>query len=152
MNRIILVLFFVFVTNVNSQELVWHNNVKEVVKKAKGKPVLMFFTGSDWCGWCTKMQNDVFNTKMFKEWVDINKVVLYELDFPKFKTLPKEIREINGYFNYKFQVRGFPTVFFVKFEENEKTKKTNIKILGRTGYPRQGLSNWMKQADLMIHK
>ena len=28
--------------------------------------VLMDFTGSDWCGWCVKMDKEVFNTPEFK--------------------------------------------------------------------------------------
>ncbi|MCE5318679.1 MAG: thioredoxin family protein [Parachlamydia sp.] len=32
----------------------WMTNYEEAVTKSKSssKPLLMFFTGSDWCGWC----------------------------------------------------------------------------------------------------
>ena len=29
------------------------------------KPIMLFFTGSDWCGWCIRLQNEVFRTETF---------------------------------------------------------------------------------------
>ena len=31
-----------------------------------GKPILANFTGSDWCGWCIRLQKEVFITPKFK--------------------------------------------------------------------------------------
>jgi protein disulfide-isomerase len=39
-----------------------------------------FFTGSDWCGWCIKLQNEVLKTTDSKKWAAEN-VVLVELIF-----------------------------------------------------------------------
>ena len=50
---LIALLFILGSYAVEAQELVWNNNLKnsiEVSKKTK-KPLLLFFTGSDWCGW-----------------------------------------------------------------------------------------------------
>jgi protein disulfide-isomerase len=43
---------------VQSQELKWHTNVKEAIAigNKEHKPLMMFFTGSDWCGWCIRLQ------------------------------------------------------------------------------------------------
>ena len=43
---------------------------------------MLFFTGSDWCGWCIRLQKEVFFKPEFKKWANKN-VVLVELDFPK---------------------------------------------------------------------
>ena len=34
----------------------------------------MFFTGSDWCGWCIRLQKEVLKTPEFATWanVDVN--------------------------------------------------------------------------------
>ena len=47
---------------VNAQDLTWYDNVDkamEVSKKSK-KPLMLFFTVSDWCGWCIRLQKEVF--------------------------------------------------------------------------------------------
>ena len=63
MKKIIIILVFVLGTiSLQAQELYWESNVNkaiEVSKKTK-KPMLLFFTGSDWCGWCIRLQKEVF--------------------------------------------------------------------------------------------
>jgi len=50
--------------------------------KATGRPILMDFTGSDWCIWCKRLKSEVFDTDEFKKWAS-QKVVLLEVDFPQ---------------------------------------------------------------------
>jgi protein disulfide-isomerase len=54
--------------NAKANSLTWHTDVKEVSsnKVKKNKPLLLFFTGSDWCGWCIKLQNEVLKTMISK--------------------------------------------------------------------------------------
>ncbi|MCA9777431.1 MAG: thioredoxin family protein, partial [Candidatus Eremiobacteraeota bacterium] len=46
------------------------------------KPILINFTGSDWCGWCIRLKKEVFSQEEFKSWAG-QKVVLFEADFPR---------------------------------------------------------------------
>ncbi|PIQ15370.1 MAG: thioredoxin, partial [Flavobacteriales bacterium CG18_big_fil_WC_8_21_14_2_50_32_9] len=69
------------------------NKAYEISKKT-GKPILANFTGSDWCGWCIKLKNEVFIKDEFKTWAKDN-VVLLELDFPRRFQLPEEIKQQN---------------------------------------------------------
>ena len=55
--------------------------VAQAQAKKENKLVLMNFTGSDWCGWCKKLQKEVFSTKEFEQYAKDN-VVLVEIDFP----------------------------------------------------------------------
>ncbi|HHH75440.1 MAG TPA: DUF255 domain-containing protein, partial [Phycisphaerae bacterium] len=48
------------------------------------RPILANFTGSDWCGWCKKLKNEVFGMPTFRQWAAEN-VVLLELDSPRKK-------------------------------------------------------------------
>ena len=64
MKKLILLLFVAFSFNSLSQEsnVEWHtdmNKAIEVSMKSK-KPMLLFFTGSDWCGWCKRMDLSTF--------------------------------------------------------------------------------------------
>ena len=62
-----------------AQELKWETDIKKAISvsnKSK-KPMLLFFTGSDWCGWCIRLQKEVLKTPEFKTWAAKN-VVLVE--------------------------------------------------------------------------
>lgn len=54
--------------------------------KAEKKLVLLDFTGSDWCGWCIKLNKEVFSKPEFAEYAKKN-LVLVEVDFPRRKKL-----------------------------------------------------------------
>ena len=67
--------------------LTWYTNLEEAhkISKETNKPVFGFFTGSDWCGWCHKLQREVFAKQAFIDWAKEN-VILLEVDFPKKNT------------------------------------------------------------------
>ncbi len=99
--------------------LVWHINLekaKEIAQK-ENKPILLQFSGSDWCGWCIKLNNEVFFTKEFADWAKEN-LVLVLLDFPR--TIPQtdEVKKYNRSIMNKYGVRGFPTVFLLDKDAN----------------------------------
>jgi len=132
---------------VEAQELVWHNNMDtamEISKKSK-KPLMLFFTGSDWCGWCIRLQKEVFKTTEFTTWAKDN-VVLVELDFPRNTSkLTAEIQSQNSQLQQFFQVQGYPTVWIVYAEI--KDGKTNFQKLGTTGYVAGGPEAWLAVAN-----
>jgi thioredoxin-related protein len=81
--------------------------------KSQNKPVLIDFTGSDWCSWCIKLDKEVFSLEDFKSYA-AQKLVLLKIDFPRRKTLsPTETAQNQKLANQYF-VRGFPTVIVLK--------------------------------------
>src|SRR5688500_597574 len=64
------------------------------VGKTENKLVLMDFTGSDWCGWCIKLKDEVFSKPEFSEYAKKN-LVLLEVDFPNRKKLPESLKAQN---------------------------------------------------------
>ena len=117
-------------------ELVWLTDVtkaQEVSNKTK-KPIFAFFTGSDWCGWCHKLQRDVFAKPEFVSWAKKN-VVLLELDFPRRKQLPQELAQQNMGLQQAFQVQGYPTIWMFYLTKDTTGNKFNISPLGSLGYP-----------------
>ncbi len=111
----------------------WLVNLDEAYELSKetGKPIMANFTGSDWCGWCKKLSAAVFNKTEFKEWANDN-VILLELDFPKRKSLPAELKKQNSDLQRAFKVRGFPTVWV--FHLTKENDNYAINALGSTGY------------------
>ncbi|MFT6178595.1 MAG: thioredoxin-related protein [Akkermansiaceae bacterium] len=75
----------------------------------KKLPLLVNFTGSDWCGWCKLMDKGVFAKDTWKKYAAEN-ALLVTLDFPKDKTIvPERYVARNDELKTKFAVRGFPS-------------------------------------------
>jgi len=89
----------------------WLRDFSRAQEEAKANHKLLFlnFTGSDWCGWCIKLDKDIFSQTEFKNFAHDN-LVLVELDFPRRKSLPTEERKQNMELAQKFEVLGFPTI------------------------------------------
>lgn len=117
-------------------KLVWYTSLNEAstVSLKTGKPIFAFFTGSDWCGWCIKLQAYVFSKDAFIIWAEKN-VVLLELDFPRRKQLSPELTKQNNDLQQAFQVSGFPTVWLFNPVKDPKTNTLSIAALGSLGYP-----------------
>ena len=77
--------------------------------KEENKLLLMDFTGSDWCGWCMKLDEEIFSKQAFKDYAEEN-LVLLKVDFPKHKTLPSGIQQQNQNLAHQYHVQGYPTV------------------------------------------
>jgi thioredoxin-related protein len=80
--------------------------------KTENKLVLLDFTGSDWCGWCIKLNKEVFNTPEFAEYAKKN-LVLVEVDFPRKKKLSAEQKSANEALSKQYGIEGFPTLILL---------------------------------------
>ena len=87
----------------------------------ENKMVLLDFTGSDWCGWCIKLQKDTFSKPEFKKFAE-ESLVLVELDFPRGKTQSDELKKQNEELAEKFGVQGFPTLVLLDPQGKEATR------------------------------
>ena len=134
---------------VEAQALVWNNNLDkamEISQKTK-KPLMLFFTGSDWCGWCKRLQSEVFTKPEFATWAKDN-VVLVEIDFPRRTPLTPELQEQNNQLQQFFGVQGYPTVWFVNASNNDG--KISFTKLGSTGYVAGGPTAWLDGANRIL--
>jgi protein disulfide-isomerase len=132
------------------EELTWHTNIDEAiaVSKIENKPLFLFFTGSDWCGWCIRLQKEVFKTPEFVAWAK-DKVVLVELDFPRRTPQSEELKIQNSQLQQFFAIRGYPSVRIAKAGE-PVNDKTTFELLGETGYVAGGPTVWLDGANKMI--
>ena len=92
----------------------WSTDYKRSQQEAKTnhKLVLLNFTGSDWCGWCIKLQREVFSQPEFADYA-VKNLVLVELDFPRRKQLSDLIRHQNEEMAEQYQIQGFPTIIIL---------------------------------------
>ncbi|MWB95784.1 thioredoxin fold domain-containing protein [Flavobacterium sp. GA093] len=145
----LILLLLVGAFTAQSQELKWYTDVKEAItiSNKEKKPLLMFFTGSDWCGWCIRLQNEVLKTPEFTKWAADN-VVLVELDYPRRVAQTPEIKNQNAELQQAFGIQGFPTIFFTSAETVEG--RVNFKGLGQTGYVAGGPNAWLAVANGIV--
>ena len=76
MKKYISILLLFLSINVFSQEgdLEWHTDLNKAIEISieSEKPLFMFFTGSDWCGWCIRLQSVLTDfvkwAKEFSSW------------------------------------------------------------------------------------
>lgn len=100
--------------------------------KAENKPMLLDFTGSDWCGWCIKLDKEVFSKDAFKEYADAS-LVLVELDFPRKNEQSEELVAQNKALAKKYGIRGYPTIIVLS-PQGELVEKTGYKRGGAEAY------------------
>lgn len=103
----------------------WTDDYANAVEKAKAekKNILLDFTGSDWCGFCIALDNEVFDTSKFKTWARQN-VVLVKVDFPRGKKLSDKVRTQNAGLKEKYMKSGgYPTVVIIDPDGKEIARK-----------------------------
>ncbi len=142
---------------VEKDGMTWYTDLQKAHEESSktGKPILGFFTGSDWCGWCFKLHDNVLVKEEFIAWAEEN-VVLMEIDFPRRTKLDPALQEQNNNLQRVFQVSGFPTVWYFTSEKNEETGQLNLTGLGKTGYPRaqagQEATQFIAASEAIISK
>ena len=95
----------------------------------------MDFSGSDWCGWCKKLDEEVFAKPEFLEGAKKD-FVLVMVDSPSDKKLLSEkAAEQNPKLVEKYDVHGFPTVLIMDADGT---------VLDKTGYRRGGPEEYLK--------
>ena len=124
-------------------EAVWvgdYDKAVEIAKKEK-KDLFVDFTGSGWCGWCTRLHKEVFSHDEFLNEIQ-KQYVLVALDFdsdgsPK-KTAPNPAR--NDELKKKYNIQGFPTVMLLT---------TDGDVFGKLGYQPGGPEKYVQQVGIL---
>ena len=100
----------------------------------EGKLILMDFSGSDWCGWCRKMDAEVFTKDRFVREAS-KKFVLVSVDSPRDKSILSALaRKQNSALAEKYEVRGYPTVVIVDPDGKEVKRHSGYRAGGPNGY------------------
>ena len=103
--------------------------------KAENKKILLDFTGSDWCGWCIKLDKEVFSQQEWKDYA-AKHLVLVEVDFPRRTQLPEATKKQNEALAKKYNIEGFPTVVILTASGTKK---------GELGYVEGGPKAFLKE-------
>ena len=122
----------------------WLTDFEQAKKAAaeQKRPILLDFTGSDWCGWCVKLDEEVFSQKEFKDFAKDN-LVLFMADFPRGKELPPAEKQQNEALMQKYKARGFPTILLLDAAGE---------VIAKTGYRPGGAAEYVKHLQELLKK
>lgn len=107
-------------------KIVWQTNFAQAasIAQRENKPLFLFFTGSDWCGWCKKLESEVLDTPQFAKDMGSD-FVFVKIDFPMKNPLPEAQTQENTQLKHKYGISGFPTIVLLK---------PNQSFIAETGY------------------
>ena len=97
-------------------KLTWSTDYDGSLDRAKleHKHVFLFFTGSDWCGWCKKLSREILTTGEFTQYAQ-DKLILVELDYPRQTPQSYEVKVQNKMLESRYSITGFPTVVVLDY-------------------------------------
>jgi thioredoxin-related protein len=120
----------------------WSTDYDAALKQAKEthRQILLDFTGSDWCGWCMKLDREILATPEFQRFADEH-LVLVKIDFPMHKAQSDAEKARNEELAAQFQVQGYPTLVLLN---------SDAKPCGTLGYMRGGPEPFIDQLNSLI--
>lgn len=113
------------------------------ISKAEDKPLLVVFSGTDWCAPCIKLDKQIFKSEEFIAYADKN-YVLYRADFPRKKAnqLPNDIASQNTILADRYNSKGyFPLVVILNKEQN---------VLGKTSYKKTSPTKYISLINTFL--
>ncbi|MCB9256212.1 MAG: thioredoxin family protein [Chitinophagales bacterium] len=148
MKQTFLVVFLLLGFLLSAQnEQKWLVNFEEAKKEAQSQSrhILVSFSGSDWCGNCMRLSQDLFESQEFKEFATEN-LILLNLDFPakKANKLSAEQTAHNDALAEKFNPTG---VFPLTLVLNEKGE-----LISKMKYPCKNVEEYLHEIQLALRK
>ncbi|MCX6997836.1 MAG: thioredoxin family protein [Kiritimatiellaeota bacterium] len=139
-----LLLAWLVTLGVTAKASTWETDFAKASTDARkaGSYLLLDFSGSDWCGWCVKLEKEVFSQAEFKAYAKTNLVCVL-LDFPRQKFQSKKIKEQNAALAKAYGIRGYPSVIILS---------PDGEVVGQTGYREGGPKKYVEYLKQLIDK
>lgn len=110
----------------------WHLTLESAQEAAreKGRKIYVLITGSDWCGFCVKLQKEVLSAGRFRSLAGKNFELVY-IDLPRRKKMPAEQRKYNTALAGRLGDGGYPRAFILDADGKKLGKIRGYRSLGR---------------------
>lgn len=110
---------------------------------ASKNPILLYFTGSDWCHWCQKLDRELFAPSLSRNRLE-QLLVPVLIDFPrKRKESPGKVRK-NRQLKQAWSVDAFPTI--ILFDPTTEIE------LWRHSYISASPQEYLKEIERLLQK
>ncbi len=139
---ILIAIVIMYYTRVEATD--WETDFKKASSAAKvsGKYIMLDFSGSDWCGWCIRLEKEVFSQGAFEDFAEKNLVCVL-VDFPRKKKQTGEQKQQNRDLATKYGIRGYPTIIILGPDKEP---------VGMTGYLQGGSKKYVQHLNEIIER
>lgn len=122
------------------KEGIWEVNFSKAYKDAKEgkKLIFLYFTGSEWCIYCKKMDGEFLKKKEFLDFAKKD-MILVKCDFGRNGPVAKEFAKEHLALMNTYSVRGFPTI--------EVINPLNGKVMELSYDPRISVNEFVKKLE-----
>lgn len=106
-------------SEVEQKSINWFLDIKKAEAQAtkENKPLIIFFTGSDWCIWCKKLVEESLSKIEFIDYANKNYIMLL-CDFPNEGADKAQIAK-NSELASAFKIEGFPTLVLLDIKNKK---------------------------------
>jgi protein disulfide-isomerase len=126
MVKIFLLLIFTTTSSIGSiwdddyQGVKWHTDYEQAKALAKEKnlPILLYFSGSDWCSFCIRLDKKILTKKTFQQYAEKH-MILVNVDFPSNKELPSDLVKQNKTLKKQFGANVVPYFVMVNSKDGK---------------------------------
>ena len=80
--------------------------------EAEGKPLMINFTGSNWCSGCIRLDKEIFSKPVFINYANEH-LILLKIDFPLGVQQEESLINQNNYLYDHYEIEGLPTVILM---------------------------------------
>ncbi|MEM6911406.1 MAG: thioredoxin family protein [Verrucomicrobiota bacterium] len=125
-----------------ADELSWQTDWEAAKAQAaqEQKDLFIHFTGSDWCAWCIKLDEEVFSQETFREYA-AEEFILVEVDFPQQIEQSEALKKQNAALKAEYHPPGYPSIFL--------TNPDGLPY-ARTGYRPGGPEAYIDYLELLL--
>jgi FAD:protein FMN transferase len=142
LRKFILIVMLAVMANVMSQNFEYADEAFRQAKREK-LPLLLVFSGSDWCRPCIRFKKEVLDDPAFTAFCQ-NRVVVLKADFPQHKIQSDETIKQNEKLAESFNPEGvFPKILLL---DNEK------QVLATMQYTQQNAAEFINQLESLLPK
>jgi thioredoxin-related protein len=134
------------VSALSAQHFVSTYSVAQAKAKNMDKPLLILFSGSDWCKPCMQLHKTVYETEKFQKYAD-ETFVMYFADFPRRpqNQLPEDVKATNQSLASQYALGGVPTTVVLSSDGK--------KVLGKiVGNPDGTYDGYVKKLKSLVGK
>ena len=120
----------------------WLTDYSAAKAKAEieGKPILINFTGSDWCAACIRLNKEIFSKPVFMKFANEH-LILLKIDFPFGVQQEESLINQNNFLYDYFEIEGLPTVILLNSE---------VEIHREYGYRRDDLHAYVGRLKRLL--
>lgn len=121
--------------NSNVNGINWQTNFAQAIDQARAttKPVLIYFEGTGWCGWCSKINQEIFDTPEFAAGA-AGKFIFMKVEVPRNGHSDPQTQMQNQQLQQQFSVTGFPTVILYDAQSSQTIARTGYRAGGGAQY------------------